>query len=102
MTVMFHFMPLVVFVRFAAVAPTGPVLGHEPVEFGLVLRHPQPQEKFVKLALLRLHLAQRRDLVFVKGLAAACSRLTPPVLRLTGCVFAPVVEAKSTAPHFFT
>src|SRR5262245_28677164 len=46
-------------------------LGHELVELGLVLRHPQPVEKFPELLLLLLEATERLGAIFVECAVAA-------------------------------
>src|SRR5262249_11234339 len=71
-------------------------LGHELVEFGLVLGVPQAVEKFLELALLLLKATQGFGTIFVKRPVAARGwPLAPPSGRIS--LIAPLRMAPATA-----
>src|SRR5580704_3342654 len=56
-----------------------PAIGHELVEFSLVLGHAQPLEKLSEFTLFFLEAPQRLAAIFVKGAIAAGPLRAPPI-----------------------
>src|SRR5438445_13710805 len=69
-------------------------LGHELVEFGLVLGMPEPVEELLEFALFFLEAAQGFRAVLVKGAVAARGRpLAPPSARVRVAALLPMARA---------
>src|SRR3954467_10350056 len=65
---------------------TGAAFGHELIELGLVLRHPQASQEVAKLPLLLFQALQRVLAILVKRAIAARPRGRPPRSGLTHLV----------------